>query len=124
MWLTEFFQSFIDLFRSRYVRYLEKEVIRVRQENAGLNTTLMASKGITVVASPDLQDLTARGRKLRRVGDPERENKPSAVKRSSHAVMRNVLERASQQEAVELEKEIAKRKEARELAHATQSKTG
>jgi len=123
MRVLDFFQSFIDLFRSRYVRYLESEVVRLRQENAGLHPTLLASQGITVVASPDLQDLQARGRGLRRSGDDERTMKP-VVKRGSHATWRTALERASQKEALDLEKEIASRKEAREVTDATQSKTG
>ena len=46
MRLLEFFNEFIDLFRSRYVRYLEAEVVRLRMETAALNHTLLASKGM------------------------------------------------------------------------------
>lgn len=114
----DFIQSFLDLFRSRYVRYLEGEVVRLRQENAGLNSTLLASKGITVTASPDLQDLAARGRGLRQKTAPDHKMR-AVVSRSSHATWKQKLESKSQQDAFEIEQEIAKRKEAREAASAT-----
>lgn len=116
--MLDFIHSFIDIFRSRYVRYLESEVVRLRQENAGLSSTLLASKGITVTASPDLQDLAARGRGLRQKTAPDGKMR-AVVNRGSHATWKQKLEAKSQQEAFELEKEIAKRKEAREAASAT-----
>jgi hypothetical protein len=107
MRLLEFFQSFIDIFRSRYVRYLEAEVVRLRQETAGLNHTLLAQKGIHQVPSPDLQDLTARGRDLR---EATKGREPGSMRpvvgNVTHAKLRAQLERASQKEAAEMEKEI------------------
>jgi len=96
-------------------------VIRLRQETSALSTTLMSSKGIQVVASPDFQDLQARGREKRHVGAPERVMKP-VVRSSTHATWKRNLERQSAQEALEFEKEIAKRRETREVASATQQK--
>jgi len=115
MRLLEFFQAFIDLFRSRYVRYLETEVVRLRQETAGLNHTLMASKGIHQVASPDMQDLTARGRGLRDAGKEKEPGQMRAVVGSgTHAKLRAQLERASQKEAAEMEQEIREHREKQE----------
>ena len=115
MRLLEFFQEFIDIFRSRYVRYLEAEVVRLRQETAGLNHTLMASKGIHQVASPDMQDLTARGRGLRDAGKPREPGEMRAVVgRGTHAKLRMQLERQSQKEAAEMEKEIRDHREKQE----------
>jgi hypothetical protein len=109
MRLLEFFNEFIDIFRSRYVRYLEAEVVRLRMETAALNHTLLASKGIQQIPSPDLQDLSARGKGLRSVGKQEPrapgEMRP-VVGSGTHAKLRAQLERASHKEAAEMEAEI------------------
>lgn len=111
MWLLDFLQGFTDLFRSRYVKYLESEVSRLRQENAGLSTTLMSSKGITVVPSPDLQDLNARGRKLtQRETTGARTMKP-VVRGATHAKWRAQVEAQDRKLALEHEAEIKARKE-------------
>lgn len=118
MRLLEIFTGFIDLFRSRYVRYLEKEVVRLRQENAGINSTLLAQKGIQQIASPDMQDLNARGQKLRR--DVMGEGGPRAVvKRGNHSTRRRDLEAQSRSEAAEIEREIASRREEKEKVNAS-----
>lgn len=120
MWLLDFLQGFNDLFRSRYVRYLEGEIKRLRQENAGLSTTLMSSKGITVVPSPDLQDLTARGRDLSR-RDPAsgpRTMKP-IVRGSTHAKWRQQIEAEDRKKALAHEAEILARKEEQDKAKET-----
>ena len=115
MRLLEFFQAFIDIFRSRYVRYLEAEVVRLRQETAGLNHTLLASKGIHQVPSPDLQDLTARGRGMRSNGKEKEPGEMRAVVgRGTHAKLRMQLERQSQKEAAEMEEEIRQHREKQE----------
>lgn len=115
MRLLEFFQAFIDIFRSRYVRYLEAEVVRLRQETAGLNHTLLSSKGIHQVPSPDLQDLTARGRGMRNVGKEKEPGEMRAVVgRGTHAKLRMQLERQSQKEAAEMEQEIRDHREKQE----------
>lgn len=118
MRLMEFFSAFIDLFRSRYVRYLEKEVVRLRQENAGLNHTLLAQKGIQQIATPDMQDLSARGQKLRRDVMGEKGGPRGVVKRGTHATLRRDLEAKSRNEAAEIEKEIASRREEKEKINA------
>jgi len=118
MRVLDFFQGFIDLFRSRYVRYLESEVIRLRQENAGLNTTLLSSRGISVVPSPDLQDLNARGASLRRSkGTGERNMRP-VVKHGSHATWKRQLEIGSAKEAADFEAEIRQQREKQEALNA------
>lgn len=120
MWLLDFLQGFNDLFRSRYVRYLEGEITRLRQENAGLSTTLMSSKGITVVPSPDLQDLTARGRKLTQ-RDPiagPRTMKP-VVRGATHAKWRQQVEAEDRKKALAHEAEILARKEEQDKAKET-----
>lgn len=124
MRLLEFFNEFIDLFRSRYVRYLEAEVVRLRMETAALNHTLLASKGIQQIPSPDLQDLSARGKGLRSVGKQPRapgEMRP-VVGSGTHAKLRAQLEMASQKEAAEMEKEIREHREKQEemKTHAAQ----
>lgn len=108
MRLLEFLNGFLDIFRSRYVRYLEAEVVRLRQETAGLNHTLLASKGIHQVPTPDLQDLNARGQKLRATGTTgkERGQMKPVVGGGTHAKLRAQLERASQKEAAQMEQEI------------------
>jgi len=114
MRLLEFFQGFIDLFRSRYVRYLEKEVVRLRQENAGINSTLLGTKGIGQVASPDLQDLQARGIDLRKPRvEGERPMRPVS-RGGTVAKWRNQMEAKSRREAMELEAEIKADREKRE----------
>ncbi len=116
MRLLEFLNGFIDIFRSRYVRYLEAEVVRLRMETAGLNQTLLASKGIQQVPTPDLQDLSARGRDLRATGTtgrPRGEMRP-VVSSNTHAKLRMQLERQSQKEAAEMEQEIRESREKRE----------
>jgi hypothetical protein len=118
MWLLDFFQGFIDLFRSRYVRYLESEIVRLRQENAGLNSTLLSSKGITVVPSPDMQDLSARGNKLRTKSMPERSMRP-VTKRSTVAGWRQKLEHESRKEAAEIENEIRQQRENQDAVNAS-----
>jgi hypothetical protein len=123
MWLLSFLQGFVDLFRSRYVRYLEGEVKRLRLEVAGLNSTLMGTMGIHQVASPDLQDLSARGQQLRREVEPRGKMKP-VVKRSTISGWTRELERRSAKEAASFEKEIKENKEARERIDAPQSSTG
>ena len=121
MRLLEFFNGFIDIFRSRYVRYLEAEVVRLRQETAGLNHTLLAQKGIQQIASPDMQDLSARGQKLRRTVMGEGKDGPrGVVKRGTHATLRRDLESRSRNEAAEIEKEIASRREQKEKINAAQ----
>lgn len=120
MRLLEFFNGFIDIFRSRYVRYLEKEVIRLRQETAGLNSTLLSTKGIQQIASPDMQDLSARGQKLRRDVMGEKGGPRGVVKRGTHATLRRDLESRSRSEAMEIEKEIASRRETKEKINASQ----
>ncbi len=114
MRLLDFFNGFIEIFRSRYVRYLEKEVVRLRQENAGLNHTLLAQKGIQQIASPDMQDLSARGQKLRKQVMGEKDGPRGVVKRGTHATLRRDLEAQSRSEAAEIEKEIATRREQKE----------
>ena len=115
MRLLEVLNGFLDIFRSRYVRYLEAEVVRLRQETAGLNHTLLASKGIHQVPSPDLQDLTARGRDMRK---PVKEREPgemrAVVGSGTHAKLRAQLERASQKEAAQMEREIRDHREKQE----------
>lgn len=111
MWLLDFLQGFNDLFRSRYVRYLESEVSRLRQENAGLSTTLMSSKGITVVPSPDLQDLTARGRDLSRRDPTQNRIMKPVVRGSTHAKWRQQVEAEDRKKAMAHEAEIRERKE-------------
>jgi len=120
MRLLEILQGFIDLFRSRYVRYLEKEVVRLRQENAGINSTLLGTKGIGQVASPDLQDLQARGidlRKPRRQGEEERPMRPVS-RGGTVAKWRNQMEARDRREALELEAEIRAEKEKKEAINA------
>lgn len=125
MRLLQFLNGFIDLFRSRYVRYLEDEVVRLRQEVAGLNHTLLSTKGIHQVTSPDMQDLTARGRELRH-GPKRREpgQMRPVVGRTTHAKLRRQLELASAKEAAEEEQIIRQRREERakqkEAANAAQ----
>ncbi len=108
MRLLEFINGFIDLFRSRYVRYLETEIVRIRMEIAGLNHTLLASKGIQQIPSPDLQDLGARGKGLRSVGKQPREpgEMRAVVGAGTHAKLRRDLERESHREAAAMEQEI------------------
>jgi len=118
MRLLEFFQGFIDLFRSRYVRYLEGEVIRLRQENAGLNTTLLSSRGITVVPSPDLQDLTARGAELRKPRAADRGTMRPVVRSKSRQDWRKALEMESAKEAAGFEEEIRQEREKQEAINA------
>ncbi len=124
MWLLDFLNGFLEIFRSRYVRYLEKEVKRLRQETAALNHTLLATKGIQQVASPDMQDLTARGRDLRTVGStgrPRREGDMRPVVSSpTHAKLRRQLELADQKQVAQMEKEIRDHKDKQEelKAHA------
>jgi len=120
MRLLELFNGFIEMFRSRYVRYLEKEVVRLRQENAGLNSTLLAQKGIQQIATPDMQDLSARGQKLRNDVMSERAGPRDVVKRGNHATLRRDLERQSAVKAAEIEQEIASRKEEKEKVNAAQ----
>ncbi len=120
MWLLDFLQGFNDLFRSRYVRYLEGEVVRLRQETAGLSTTLMSSKGISVVPSPDLQDLTARGRTLtqrERTTGPR--NMKPVVRGATHAKWRQQIEAEDRKKAMDLEREILARKEEQDKAKET-----
>ena len=119
MGLLNFLNGFIDLFRSRYTRYLEKEIVRLRQECAALNHTLLATKGIQQIASPDMQDLTARGRDLRR-GSREREpgQMRPVVSRSTHAKLRQQLELASRKQAAEMEQEIREHHEKQEAVNA------
>jgi len=119
MRLLDFFNGFIEIFRSRYVRYLEKEVVRLRQENAGLNHTLLAQKGIQQIASPDMQDLSARGQTLRRKVMGEKDGPRGVVKRGTHATLRRDLEAQSRDEAAEIEKEIASRREQKEKVNAS-----
>ncbi len=122
MRLLEFLNGFIDIFRSRYVRYLEAEVVRLRMETAGLNHTLLSSKGIQQVPTPDLQDLSARGRDLRATGTTGREagQMRPVVSSNTHAKLRMQLERQSQKEAAQMEQEIRENREKREevKAHA------
>ena len=118
MWLLDFFQGFIDLFRSRYVRYLESEIVRLRQETAALNSTLMSSKGITVVPSPDFQDLQARGNTLRQARSPERTMKP-AIRSGTHARWRRQQEAKDRQLAMQHEEEIREQKEKKAAVSAT-----
>ena len=120
MRLVEFFTAFIDLFRSRYVRYLEKEVVRLRQENAGLNSTLLSTKGIQQIATPDMQDLSARGQKLRNEVMGERAGPRNVVKRGNHATLRRDLEDQSRSKAAAIEREIASRREEKEKVNAAQ----
>lgn len=123
MRLLEIVNGFIDVFRSRYVRYLEAEVVRLRQECAALNHTLLASKGIQQIASPDMQDLTARGRDLRTVGSTgrsKREMRP-VVSSPTHAKLRSQLELASQKEAAQMEQEIRQHREKQEERKANAS---
>lgn len=124
MRLLEFFNGFIDLFRSRYVRYLEVEIVRLRMECAALNHTLLASKGIQQIPSPDLQDLSARGKGLRSVGKQPREpgEMRPVVGSGTHAKLRAHLERESHKEAAEMEADIRnhKRKQEEQKAHAAQ----
>lgn len=125
MRLLEFFNGFIDLFRSRYVRYLEVEVVRLRMECAALNHTLLASKGIQQIPSPDLQDLSARGKGLRSVGKQQPrepgEMRP-VVGSGTHAKLRRQLEMESHKEAAAMEQEIRDHKKKQEeiKAHAAQ----
>ncbi len=122
MRLLDFLNGFIDIFRSRYVRYLEAEVVRLRMETAGLNHTLLSSKGIQQVPTPDLQDLSARGRDLRATGTTGREagQMRPVVSSNTHAKLRMQLERQSQKEAAQMEQEIRENREKREevKAHA------
>lgn len=121
MRLLEIVTAFLDLFRSRYVRYLEKEVVRLRQENAGINSTLLAQKGIQQIATPDLQDLSARGQKLRNDVMAEKGTGPrNVVKRGNHATLRRDLEDKSRRRAGEIEREIAARREEKEKVNAAQ----
>ncbi len=116
MRLLDFLNGFIDIFRSRYVRYLEAEVVRLRMETAGLNHTLLASKGIQQSPTPDLQDLTARGRDLRATGTTGREAgamRP-VVGRTTHAKLRRQLELADQKQVAEMEQEIRDHREKQE----------
>ncbi len=119
MRLLEFFNGFLDLFRSRYVRYLEAEVVRLRGECAALNHTLLAQKGIQQIATPDMQDLSARGQKLRRTVMGEKDGPRGVVKRGTHATLRRDLEAQSRGEAAEIEKEIASRREEKEKINAS-----
>ena len=122
MRLLDFLNGFIDIFRSRYVRYLEAEVVRLRMETAGLNHTLLSSKGIQQVPTPDLQALSARGRDLRATGTTGREagQMRPVVSSNTHAKLRMQLERQSQKEAAQMEQEIRENREKREevKAHA------
>ena len=122
MRLLDLLNGFIDIFRSRYVRYLEAEVVRLRMETAGLNHTLLSSKGIQQVPTPDLQDLSARGRDLRATGTTGREagQMRPVVSSNTHAKLRMQLERQSQKEAAQMEQEIRENREKREevKAHA------
>ena len=120
MRLLEILNSFLDVFRSRYVRYLEKEVIRLRQENAGLNSTLLSTKGIQQIATPDMQDLSARGQKLRNEVMGERAGPRNVVKRGTHATLRRDLEEKSRNKAAEIEREIASRRQEKEKVNASQ----
>jgi len=118
MRLLEFFNGFLDIFRSRYVRYLEAEVVRLRGETAALNHTLLAQKGIQQIATPDMQDLNARGQKLRREVMGGKEGPRGVVKRGTHATLRRDLEARSRDAAAEIEKEIASRREEKEKINA------
>ncbi len=124
MWLVDFLHSFFDLFRSRYVRYLESEVIRLRMDNAGLSTSLYSVRGVAPVASPDLQDLTARGRDLRK---PERvpgeKNMRPVVRHSTMAQWSQRLEAESRKTALNFEKQIAEEKAKRDSVDRVQEKT-
>lgn len=122
MRLLDFFNGFIELFRSRYVRYLETEVVRLRQENAGIHHTLLAQKGIQQIATPDMQDLNARGQKLRQDVMGERSGPRNVVKRGNHATLRRDLEQQSAKHAAQIEQEISNRREVKEKekVHATQ----
>jgi hypothetical protein len=121
MRLLEFFNGFLDIFRSRYVRYLEAEVVRLRGECAALNHTLLAQKGIQQIATPDMQDLSARGQKLRHDVMAEKGTGPrNVVKRGTHAILRRDLEQKSRDRAAEIEQEIASRREEKEKINAAQ----
>ena len=124
MWLLDFFQGFIDLFRSRYVRYLESEVIRLRMDNAGLSNSLYSVRGVAPAASPDLQDLTARGRGLRKGEVPGEKNMRPVVRRSTMARFKQQLEAESRKEALHFEKQIADERAKRESVDNVQEKTG
>ncbi len=124
MRLLDFLQSFFDLFRSRYVRYLESEVIRLRMDNAGLNTSLLSVRGVAPAASPDLQDLHARGRGLRKETGNGEPNMRAVVKRSTMAKFKQQLEAESRKEALQFEKQIADEKAKRDSVDAQQEKAG
>ena len=124
MRLLDFFQGFIDLFRSRYVRYLESEVIRLRMDCAGLNSSLLSVRGVAPVASPDLQDLAARGRGLRKSEVSGETNMRPVVKRSTMAKFKQQLEAESRKSALQFEKQIADEKAKRDSVDALQEKTG
>ncbi len=125
MRLLDFLHSFFDLFRSRYVRYLESEVIRLRMDNAGLSTSLYSLRGVAPVASPDLQDLTARGRDLRKPeGAPGERKMRAVVKRSTMNQWQQQLEAESRKKALQFEKQIADEKAKRDSVDRTQEKTG
>ena len=124
MRLLDFLHSFFDLFRSRYVRYLESEVIRLRMDNAGLSTSLYSLRGVAPVASPDLQDLTARGRDLRKTEVPGEKKMRAVVKRSTMNQWQQQLEAESRKKALQFEKQIAEEKAKRDSVDRTQEKTG
>ena len=124
MRLVTFLQGFFDLFRSRYVRYLESEVIRLRMDNAGLSTSLYSIRGVAPVASPDLQDLTARGRDLRNPEAPGEKNMRAVVKRSTMAKWTQELEAESRKKALHFERQIAEEKAKRDSVDRVQKKTG
>lgn len=124
MWLLDFCTGFIEIFRSRYVRYLETEVTRLRQECAGLNHTLLSTKGIHQVASPDMQDLTARGRALSHPEKGMKGNMRPVVGRMTQNRLKQQLEAKSRQVALQDEAEIKQlheeRQKQKEAANAAQ----
>jgi len=89
-------------------------VVRLRQESAGLNSTLLGTKGIAQVASPDLQDLQARGISLRKQrGDGAPPMRPVS-RGGTVAKWKNQMEARDRREAMELEAKIKADKEKRD----------
>jgi len=93
-------------------------------DNAGLSTSLYSVRGIAPAASPDLQDLTARGRDLRK---PERvpgeKNMRPVVRHSTMAQWSQRLEAESRKTALNFEKQIAEEKAKRDSVDRVQEKT-